>query len=64
MEKKTANQATIDDLRDIHRGLHHAIDSGIKSYNAKELKVTLHQLDERLKNLINELVDAKPGTWF
>lgn len=61
--QKKANQATIDDLMDIHRGLHVAMDAGIRDKNYQVLEVTLRQIDDRLKNLINALKGVNPGTW-
>lgn len=63
MDKPEANEATVDSLRDLHRGLHFAMDCALKNHDEEQLKVTLHQMDDHLARLINVLEGANPGRW-
>ncbi len=54
--KQFASPNVISDLKDLHRGLHVAMDSLIKSKDYPEAEVVLRQLDDRLTHLINIVV--------
>lgn len=58
-----ANKATVDSLRDLQRGLHLAMDFALKHKDEAKLKITLHQMDEHLTRLINNLAGANTGRW-
>lgn len=60
---KQANAETIAALKDIHQGLHVAMDAALKENDQGKLKITLHQIDDRLAGLINELSKTTPGRW-
>lgn len=57
----TENSETLESLRDIHRGLHVAMDAALKDNDAAKLKITLHQLDDRLRVLIDNLSGQNSG---
>lgn len=55
MEKMLANQAVKDDLEDIKRGLHVAMEQLINRQDYREAEEVLRQVDIRLVALINAL---------
>lgn len=58
-----ANANTMTALKDIHRGLHVAMDAALQEHDNDKLKIVLHQLDDRLTALINNLQKTTPGRW-
>jgi hypothetical protein len=63
MSEVKANKDTIDDLNDIHQGLHVAMDAVFNENDLTKLKLTLRQIDERMTSLINALNGAQTGRW-
>ena len=56
---KIATVEAVEDLQDIHRGLHAAMDALIRSKDAKKTEEILHQIDQRMTSWIKQTKVAK-----
>lgn len=56
---KLATREVIDDIKDIHRGVHVAMDNLITAKNYKEAEIVLRQIDARMTELINSTREVR-----
>jgi hypothetical protein len=57
-EEPSANESTIEALKNLLQGLHVAMDAVIKDKDEKLAEETLQKLDHRLSTLISKLTTA------
>jgi hypothetical protein len=61
-EEPSANESTIEALKNLLQGLHVAMDAVLKEKDEKLAEETLQKLDHRLSTLIKKLTTTAPRT--